>query len=270
MPVNTISQSGCIVYDGKIYCVGLNKDSSYFSHILQNGSLGLWNRTTSYPVNISDGEQCFNQSNLFCCVGGITNKGLTNNTYCSYLENSGISAWTKSTNYPIAIAKQRMSIYEGYVYSVGGENSTAGNTTDFCYYAKINSDGIGSWIKTTSYPDSLRSLGLTTYKGYVCGIGGIHCAGEGLAGSWICSTLDEVFCAPISSIGIGTWIASSNAYPLPILHQGCVQLNRKYYCAGGIQANINIPHSEVYYADLNIEAKTISNSFNYNVSSLET
>jgi hypothetical protein len=257
MPSNAVGQNGCTAYDGKIYCIGLNNDSSYFSQILQNGSLGEWSRTTPYPINMSGGEQCFNQSDLFCCVGGTTNTGLViSDTYCSYLEDSGISAWTKSTSYPIPISKQRMSVYDGYVYSVGGSAGGSINV-DESYYAKINSDGIGDWTKTTSYPLLIRSFGLTTYNEHIYGVGGLVCGR--------CFAEYRVFYAPISSNGIGAWSMSENPYQNAVFHQACVQKNGKFYCIGG-EENSSYAYPDVYYADLNAEPQNISDSLTYNAS----
>jgi hypothetical protein len=261
MPSNAVSQSSCALYNGKIYCIGLNDDSSYFSQILQNGSLGAWSKTTPYPIDISEGEQCFNQSNLFCCVGGTTDRGLLiSDTYCSHLEDSGIGAWTKSTSYPVAISKQRMAVYDGYVYSVAGSVGVSVNR-DESYYAKINPDGIGNWTQTTSYPLLVRSFGLTTYKGYIYGVGGLTCGG--------CVAESRVFYAPISSNGIGAWSISANPYKNVVFHQACVQKNGRYYCIGG-ENDSYVPYPDVYYANLNGEPQNISNSLTYNVSASST
>jgi hypothetical protein len=257
-PANAIIQEQCIVYDLKVYCIGAYGDSSYFASISSNG-ISLWSKTTAYPINVTDGTQCFNQGSLMCCVGGNVGNNLTNNTFCSHLGNSGISAWNKSSNYPTGISKERVAVYGDYVYSIGGVNRTIPYfvnsrtinlyaISNASYYAKINPGGIGNWIKTTDYPFTTRSNGLTAYKGYLYGVGGLHCIYTGTGQT--CSTLSEVFYAPISSTGIGNWSTSVHPYPFEVFHQGCAQTGNIFYCIGGIQTNINIPYSDAYYANL--------------------
>jgi hypothetical protein len=257
-PSNAIVQYQCVVYDSKIYCIGSYNSSSYFANLSSNG-ISPWSKTTPYPINVTDGTQCFNQKDLMCCIGGSEGNNITNNTYCAHLGKSGISTWNKSSSYPTGIAKQRIAVYEGYVYSIGGLNRTipyhVGNMTinlyaisNSSYYAKINSGGIGAWVKTTDYPYATRSIGLIAYKGYLYGVGGLSCVYSRLGQT--CTTLSDVFYAPISSTGIGSWSTSANPYPFGVFHQGCDQTNGKIYCIGGIQTNINVPYSDAFYANL--------------------
>jgi hypothetical protein len=74
--------------------------------------------------------------------------------------------------------------------------------------AEVNSP----WGATTSYPVNVTGQSCVTYSGY------IYCVG-GYIGQ---NPSDPVYYAPISSAGVGTWVRSSNNYPISVYDESCV------------------------------------------------
>jgi len=137
------------------------------------------------------------------CVGTDATSPYTQ-VYYAPVSSTGIGAWTSTTSYPVGMNGAGCSIYNGYIYCVGG----ASPSTEV-YYAPVSSTGIGTWTSTTSYPVAMNGAGCSIYNGY------IYCVGTtaGGAGTY-------VYYAPVSSTGIGTW-TSTTSYPVAMYYAYC-------------------------------------------------
>ena len=113
-----LSGSGCLPYNGYIYCIGppLSKFSTltYYAKIFQNGSIGNWIKSTSYPIGFY-GSVCTENNGFMYCIGDgetVFKNGTiseqyfpyANQSYYSKLTPDGFSNWTKVTEYPIPFA----------------------------------------------------------------------------------------------------------------------------------------------------------------------
>ncbi len=132
-----------------------------------------------------------------------------------------VGSWTTTTPFPTGASYESCVTYGDYVYCAGG------------YYATISSSGIGTWMKTTSYPDNLTGESCVTYDGYIYCFGG-----------WTgcpCTVTSGTFYAPLSSSGIGTWVASTNDSSNREYGAGCSVSSAGYmYCVGG-QSGVDSP-----------------------------
>jgi hypothetical protein len=150
-----------------------------------------------------------------------------------------------------------------YIYCIGGAvqfgNNTVINATKLTYYAPLSSSGIGNWTTSTPYPINSFESRCVSSNGYIYCIGGetgpppICASGNGfVACQNRYTSTDSIYYAPISSSGIGNWVAS-RPYPTSIQDQSCVSFNGYVYCIGG-----DVPtgggggkySSSTYYASL--------------------
>lgn len=216
-PVPTTYQS-CSAYRGYIYCVGnwkIPSNDSYYTKILKNGSIGGWNGTTRYPIPFYWGSCSINNGYIYC-VGGpdvshypgeadsqVINSSNKNYslTYFAAVSSSGIGKWTQTTPFPSKFFLNGCSVYNNYIYCIGGEPST-GNA----HYAPLSENGIGSWMNTTSLPIDNEQGGCAIHLGY------IYCVGSRDP----TSAHHQVWYAKImNGGGIGNW-TESTPYPIPV------------------------------------------------------
>lgn len=151
--------------------------------------------------------------------------------------SAGVSTWTFGTNpYPVSDFQYPLyagcSIYNGYIYCVGG-NEVSG-ADNLVYSAPITPNSgnptaapsVGSWSPQLSYPVPMVSAGCSTYNGY------IYCVGSGE------SPNTQVYYASVSSGTVGTWM-STNSYPIPFQGGGCSIYEGYMYCMGSGDGPIN-------------------------------
>jgi len=232
--------AGCSIYNGYIYCVGTvnsgiastNAHLVYYAPISSTG-VGTWHSTTSNPVNIS-WEGCSIYNGYIYCVGSYTSP--SNQVYYAAVSSTGVGTWQSTTSYPIQMYDDGCSIYNGYIYCVG----TGAHTENLTYYAPISSTGVGTWQSTTNFPDAINFAGCSIYNGY------IYCVGPVNITYSKPSPETQVYYAPVSSTGIGTW-QSATSYPAPLDYAGCAVYNGYIYCVGTYAAS---PYNYVYYAPI--------------------
>src|SRR6266571_1762057 len=182
--------------------------------------LNSWSSTTSYPTGIAS-QSCATSSGFIYCVGGTTfPAGITDAVYFAPITSSGVGPWASTTSYPVLVAEQSCVTDSGFIYCVGGG-------TNAVFFAPISSSGVGTWNPTTSYPISIFEQSCVARASFVYCVGGqANPSGFGPG-----PTID-VFFAPISSSGVGTW-TTTTSYPLPISEQSCVTRAALTYCVGG-------------------------------------
>lgn len=215
------------------------------------GRLGSWNQTTSYPFAPQD-LSCAAYAGFAYCVGGYnasnSNPARLNNTYFAPLSGSGIGSWTRTTAYPIGVQDESCVATGGYIFCVGGiAGATSGpgidrlGRTSDTFYAPISSSGIGQWSATTSYPYVAASPRCMAYAS------DIYCVEPYFNGTGYVSPA-ELFYAPLSSNGIGSWTQSTGP---PSMTAGCSAVGGFAYCFGGASCPPPGPcSSPTYFAPL--------------------
>jgi hypothetical protein len=198
-------------------------------------SIGNWNSTTAYPLQVSN-ESCVTNSGYAYCVGGMAvNYTDSKNVYYAQMSSSGMGTWSPTTSYLQPVDSTQCVAASGYVYCIGGTNSTALLTAS--YYAKFSSPGIGAWSATTAYPILAVGASCVASGGYVYCIGGFD--GNVDTG--------DVYYAPLSSSGIGQW-SLTTSYPQAVDDVSCQVISGYIYCVAG--ENDAGPINNVYYAQL--------------------
>lgn len=247
----TIYGQSCVASSGYAYCVGGTYDdsgddvaSSYYTSLSSNGIVGKWNSTTAFPITV-DSQSCVASTGYIYCVGGFDEAEGTNATsypstsvYYAPLSSSGIGSWSISTSYPAGIYLPSCSAAGGYIYCVGGVDSS-GNAVSTNYYAPLSSSGVGTWTQTMAYPIVASGQACAISSGYIYCVGG--------AGS--SSYLNTVYYATVSSGGIGAWTKAGN-YPQSVMTD-CVASSGYMYCVGGLGS------SQLYGAAYYIPLETL-------------
>jgi hypothetical protein len=189
-----IDSESCAGWSSNIYCVGGNNETGgtqssvapsntvWFAPVNSSG-IGDWARTTPYPTGIYV-PSCFVTGGFVYCLNGSDSNGDPLGTaYFAPLTANGVGQWTLTTPYPVASVGPSCVIAAGYIYCVGGE--TAGGQsptfTNFVYFARISSGGIGPWTQGPSYP---RGVGTScvALKGSMYCVGGFDESTPGLDG----------------------------------------------------------------------------------------
>ncbi len=163
-------------------------------------------------------------------VGGY---GGSSNQYVNYVQYAPVdtlgnitTAWGLAT-FSTPRADLAAVAYDGYLYVIGGYNSTTYYNT--VQYAAINSDcSLGSFTATTTFDSGGNARGGVTafaYNGYIYVAGGINGSGN----------FSAVRYAPINSDGtIGTWNATTSL-PSTMNRQRTAIWGNKVYLLGGTQ-----------------------------------
>src|SRR5207249_1847420 len=157
------------------------------------------------------------------CVGG-TSPSPTSAVYFAPITSSGVGPWTLSAfpygapAVPTGVPTSEHSCVtdSGFIYCVGGG-------TNLVFFAPITSSGVCTWTPTTSYPSSITEQSSVARASFVFCVGVL---------SFPIGPTIDVFFAPISSSGVGTW-TSTNSYPFTIFEQSCVTRASLIYCVGG-------------------------------------
>src|SRR2546428_4364311 len=215
-----VAEQSCVTDSGFIYCVGGGTNAVFFATISSSG-VGTWNPTTSYPISIAS-QSCVTNSGFIYCVGGGTNA-----VFFATISSSGVGTWNPTTSYPISIFEQSCVTNSGSIYCVGGLTTSSPFITNAVFFAPISSSGVGTWNPTTSYPLPIFEQSCVARASFVYCVGGQANPSVFSPGPTI-----DVFFAPISSSGVGTW-TTTTSYPLPISQQSCVTRAALTYCVGG-------------------------------------
>lgn len=194
--------SGDLTVDGNINVQG----GVNFENDIAIGAAS--NSTSAFQVQNASGQSLFNVDS--------TNKVISVGSSSA----ADMSSWTAVNALPVATGEAAQVYSNGYIYVMGGVNSS-GALKKNIFYAKVNSDGsLGSWncqgqnssagasdycgaissglvSSSTSLPAANASPAVTAYGGYLYLIGGYD-------GSY----LNTVYSAKINSDGsVGSWNA---------------------------------------------------------------
>ncbi len=213
-----------------IYCIGATfnglSNATYYATINSSG-IGAWHLSQLYPIQFGYTDCPIYGGYIYCVGGPVVSENQT--YYAPISASGGIGAWTQSSSYPLPyrLNYAGCSVYNGYIYCVGGYNGDPISQIPIntVYYASISSSGIGGWMLTTPYPtNNFTNAGCSIYNGY------IYCVGNDAYGA--ASVANRSYFAPIlANGGIGGWNRTTG-YP-NLLHLGSCSITNGYiYCLG--------------------------------------
>jgi hypothetical protein len=237
--LGTAVRQGCVTtYDNHIYILGGYSDTLGAGQALvqmatlnTDGSTGTWTTTTSFSIG-RHGLSCAASNGYLYIAGGTEyptsntnckNTGVASNLcndvqYAAINSDGTVSTWITSSSYfPNPRRNLGLTIYNGYIYMVGGFDWTV---TPYTYYsdsryATINTDGsISAWATTSTINIARGAMGLYVNSGYMYVVGGVTVASSGdcTSGSSTTYYCNGVQFASINSNGtLGTWNYTHNS-----------------------------------------------------------
>jgi len=133
----------CAGLGSYVYCVGgedsqqAPENSTYFAFLAPSG-MGPWTAGPSYPID-SLAISCAASGSFVYCVGGFESGGATTGAvYASQVSSSSaLGAWQAVSSYPDAVQTDCVAS-TGFLYCVGGFESSANGPTGDCYFALLN------------------------------------------------------------------------------------------------------------------------------------
>lgn len=167
-------QGACMVaHGGYIYSLGgwdgsIDHVSVRYAVQNSNGTVGTWQTAPDFTGARSN-IQCLSYGGYIYMSGGEDTTGKNDVQYASINSaNGSIGSWVYTTGYNLGRANHGMVAYNGYMYMMGGVNSTALNTPrDDAQYAPINPNGtLGAWQHTAS-PGNYYYADIAVYNGYI-------------------------------------------------------------------------------------------------------
>lgn len=206
LPVQ-LSGFSLLVTKDRIFTIGGYSSGSVLSKIhtapLNNdGTIGTWSEAGNIPTPLYDTSLVVTKNKVYLMGGKDTANNNVNTVYSTSINTDGtLGSWSSETSFGLAKSACVSFITNGYIYLLGGTNSTI-------YRCSIDTDGnmSSSWIAVGNIPiNSIEysSIALTLNKVYLIG---------GKLGATVLST---VYVADIDNNGVlGSW--SVNRYSLPI------------------------------------------------------
>jgi hypothetical protein len=167
------------IANGYLYALGGTnaggQTTSYYAKLNTDGSIGSWNTTTVLPSAMYGMGTAVANGYVYLTGGnGATN--VTPNVYYAKLNTDGsIGSWTTVSNaLPGERYNHSSAVINGYLYVVGGLDTTPSGQTSV-YYAQLNNNGsVGAFTTAVnSLPAARSSYGaLVTANGYMYVAGG--------------------------------------------------------------------------------------------------
>jgi hypothetical protein len=159
-----------------------------------------------------------------------------------------LGPWSLTADYPLAAndcagtnafeicAQQTCVSSSGYVYCIGGASTST-------YFSQLSSTGVGPWARGADYPEPIQSESCAVGGNFVYCVGGRVGGGDGGV-----TTTANVYYAPLSSAGIGTWTATT-PFPHGTVAQYCMIDAGYIYCIS-TDPNASTATPDAYYAPI--------------------
>lgn len=177
--------------------------NTYYAPLNNDSTIGTWTAATSLNT-ARHSHMTYISGGYIYAVGGANSAGtlLTSVEYAPINSNGTLGNWVTATgSLPTGHKQAAAATYNGYLYSLGGNNGSPSSTV---YYANSASGDVPSWSTTTSLPVAVRNGSAAVYNGYLYVVGGID--GSGPTGRTVY--------APINGDGtLGAWQYTS---PVPL------------------------------------------------------
>jgi N-acetylneuraminic acid mutarotase len=245
------SAQSTVTYNGYVYAIGGGDGSNnpqstvYYAKLNADGSVGSWTSATNTLPAVRNAHSSVVANGYVYVIGGKNTSGISpvNTVYYAKLNADGsVGTWNTASSLPTSIYFQTSVAANGYVYAIGGKD-TSNTVQTAVYYAKLNADGsLGSW-NTASNPLPLARADHSSVvaNGYVYVIGGQNSGG---------SITATVYYAKLNTDGsVGAWTAAGNSLPVNRYVHTSVVSNGYVYVIGGQDGST--VQSTVYYAKLN-------------------
>jgi N-acetylneuraminic acid mutarotase len=259
LPANRSSYAGAI-YNGYIYVMGGNdgtgvKNSVLYAPVNGDGTLGAWHYThsstddgTSFVSGFTTARSAFDgvAYNDYLYIAGGYNGTSTyyNDVQFAHINGNGtIDTWRTANSFTTARAALSITVYNGYIYVMGGTTDLTNSLSDTQYASITGSGNLSSWQSTSTMAAGAYNTGAAAYNGYLFLLGGEANSSTKLA---------TVQYAKIDSAGQTQAFANaSNSFTTARSLACSVAYNNYIYVLGGSSDDSNSNVSSVYYSAIN-------------------
>ena len=171
------NESTSVVYNGYIYEIGGFNGAANVATV-NYAKIDPPGYTTSYTSTTALGTAIYcaasvSYNGYIYEIGGFDNTVTAQTTvkYAALSSNGTVGSWSSTSALTAASAYGAATVYNGYVYLVGGKTVSTPLTT--VEYALINSGGtLGAWANTTALGTGVVAASTVAYNGYLYVMGG--------------------------------------------------------------------------------------------------
>jgi prepilin-type N-terminal cleavage/methylation domain-containing protein len=241
--LSALSNSSAVINNGYIYTVGGGHSGAiatvYYAKPNGDGSISNWSSTTALPKGTLNGSTVVNNGYIYETGGEYFSAMTSTVNYAKPNGDGSISNWSSTTALPSVLENHFGVANNGYIYTLGGEDSVAATST--VYFAPINSDGsIGNWTTFQPLPETLYKEAATVYNGHIYAAGGWGKSGLNK------TVYQTTFCSPDP---LNTW-KTTTQLPQKLQYHANVGYNGYLYTMGGWDSGSHAT-TTVNYAFLN-------------------
>ncbi len=240
-----------ITYDGYMYIMGgktsggVENDVQY-APINADGTLGTWQATTSFATARQDFESAARNGFVYIIAGDSDSTNLRSDVQYAPINADGtLGTWQATTSLSIGIQEFSATVYNGYLYILGGEdnNDVLRNSVQ---YAQINANGtIGAWQSTTNLPAARQDFSSTAYNGYLYMFGGVLGSGA-ITNDVRYAKIDPA--GATTTFGTTSQIGAVRALPCSVAYNGYI-----YVIGGSTSDSGSNNTTTVYRATINAD-----------------
>jgi N-acetylneuraminic acid mutarotase len=235
-----LSYATSVVSNGYLYEFGGQSTSNspvstvYYAQLNSDGSVGTWQTASNALPSVVDGATSVMNNGYVYVMGGGDDSGndLSTVYYALLNPNGSVGTWQTASNaLPAALGLAGSSVYNGYVYFLGGDYGFGPTEVSTVYYALLNPNGsVGTWQTSTSIlPYNLAAINTVVNNGYLYEVGGY--TNVGFSGA--------VYDAQLNSDGsVGSW-TYTNSPPNGLVAGATLFNDGHLYSIGGLEVSSN-------------------------------
>jgi len=198
-----VAANGYLYHLGGVDGTGTTVATVQYAKLNADGTVGTWAATTSLPGARRQFQPVVANGYIYV-IGGRDNSNATQaiSYYAKLNADGSVGTWNTTTALTAARFGQATIAYNGYIYVMGGFNSSIA-VQNTVYSAKINANGTlaSAWSTATNLPTAIANInGTTVANGYVYIAGGATPGYE-----------DDMYYAKLNTDGTtGSWTTLSN------------------------------------------------------------
>jgi N-acetylneuraminic acid mutarotase len=193
------ARMGVIVSNGYMYQLGGDANYTVYSaKINADGSVGNW-ATANTNTTLQQYVSYVAGNGYVYAIGGYDGANYLSSIYYSKINSDGtLGSWSTNANsLPDKRSLATSIVSNGYIYVIGGGNTSITAARSTVFFAKINSDGsLGTWNTNSNFLPGVRTMHSSVIaNSYIYVLGGQHAGGGAVYES-------TVYYAPLSRVSI--------------------------------------------------------------------
>lgn len=167
---------GMVENNGFLYALGghnsVDYNDVYYTTFVPGGGLNSWQSTTPFTTPRHDVSAAVYNGYIYIAAGQDSSANFLGDVQFAHINSDGtVGSWTRTTDLPGARYDLGFTAYNGYLYGVGGKDSSF--YYDSVWFAPINYNGtIGQWQEFYTSSGATTGTTLAVNKGRMYIVGG--------------------------------------------------------------------------------------------------